>query len=347
MSKTLELCEELKRRIASSPDGRLPSKSILSKEFGISAGTVSNAIRALKDEGRLRSVPGKGVFLVEPSSGAVPRHLMIGLCGCYLPGEDVFASKGVSALACDKILQGAQEAALESSCALAMLPWSVEGFKHASLRSLKLDGLIIAGGAPEIELLKLARSGIPSILANYPAVPAPQLPFFDFDNAWSVAESVRLLKERGRRRIAFLTLNSHSVPAYGKWIRERFIVALAEQGLAFDPAFYAPVASESAASKESASMLSSSAPPDAFICWTPEMVAGVASSAAELGLSIPSEISVIASCAPVEGGRCTHFLQPRLALGRALFDALRKRIDDPFANVSGFIKLEFIDRGTI
>lgn len=347
MTKSLKTLEALRRRLASSPDGRLPSKASLREEFGVSAGTVSNAIRALKDEGLLRSVPGKGVFLVEPSSPASSgRGLLLGVCGCYLPGADALAEGGLSALSGNGVLQGFQAAALEASASLAIVPWNAEGFKPTALRSLKLDGLLVAGGAPESDLLKLARCGIPALLANYPAVPAPQLPFLDFDNAWAFEEALRVLKAKGRRRVACLAVESHSVPGYRDWLFERFAVGLAKEGLPFEPGFYRFASSRDAAVAVASELLALKRPPEALLCWNQELLLGALAAAKGRKLSVPGELSCLAACSFDPKARGSRFLHDGPGLGRALFEALRKRVEDPFAKVSGFLKPRYVEGGT-
>jgi DNA-binding GntR family transcriptional regulator len=47
------------------PAGRpIPSKATLSQELGVAGNTVEKAVRLLKDEGVVRGVPGRGVYVV-------------------------------------------------------------------------------------------------------------------------------------------------------------------------------------------------------------------------------------------------------------------------------------------
>jgi DNA-binding GntR family transcriptional regulator len=48
-----------------APGKLLPSTSRLMQEYGVSDGTVKRAISALRDEGLVNSVVGRGVFVVE------------------------------------------------------------------------------------------------------------------------------------------------------------------------------------------------------------------------------------------------------------------------------------------
>lgn len=48
------------------PRRPIPSKRSLIEEFGISAGTVERALSVLKDQGYLKTVMGKGLFVTDP-----------------------------------------------------------------------------------------------------------------------------------------------------------------------------------------------------------------------------------------------------------------------------------------
>jgi DNA-binding GntR family transcriptional regulator len=63
-----QLADLLRAMITSGeipPHGALPSIPYLRQEHGIAEGTVKKAIRVLKDEGLVVSVPGKGTFVTE------------------------------------------------------------------------------------------------------------------------------------------------------------------------------------------------------------------------------------------------------------------------------------------
>ena len=47
------------------PDTALPSKRELQERYHVSPGTSERAFKILRDEGLVRTVPGRGVFVVE------------------------------------------------------------------------------------------------------------------------------------------------------------------------------------------------------------------------------------------------------------------------------------------
>jgi GntR family transcriptional regulator len=62
-----QLADLLRQRILSGkigPRQPVPSAKALVQEFGIARGTAERAVAALRSEGLVRTVPGKGVFVV-------------------------------------------------------------------------------------------------------------------------------------------------------------------------------------------------------------------------------------------------------------------------------------------
>jgi len=353
MSLASGLCERIlaKTRPGAS---RIPSKSSLAKEFGVSPATVSNAIRLLKDEGALRSVPGKGVYLASAALGKAARKgrgagLLIGLAGCYLPSGESFAADGVQALDYNPVISGVWAAAREAGAALAMVPGKPGSIDAQLVRRLKLDGVIVAGGMPFSELMKLRRLPAPVVLANYPAAPACPLGFADFDNAWMLEDAVRRFKAKGRSRVAFVGQRDYSVPGYGAWLKERFVIALAKAGLQWLPELFLEAAASPASplsDSEAGALLSLKAPPDAVFCWSPSWAVSLAAAAKAKGLKAPRDLS-LAVCSNHGEPGFSFYRQPCERLGRLLFEFLAASANDRSAFLSEFLRPSFNDRRSI
>jgi DNA-binding GntR family transcriptional regulator len=66
-----QLADLLRERIASGtypPRTPLPSARTLHQEFGIAMGTVNRAFDVLREEGLVRTIPGRGVWVIGPES---------------------------------------------------------------------------------------------------------------------------------------------------------------------------------------------------------------------------------------------------------------------------------------
>jgi DNA-binding GntR family transcriptional regulator len=63
-----QLADLLRAEIMSGkfpPRTPLPSAKTLAQEHGIAIGTVTKAVDVLRDEGLVRTIPGRGVWVVE------------------------------------------------------------------------------------------------------------------------------------------------------------------------------------------------------------------------------------------------------------------------------------------
>jgi len=63
-----QLADVLRQRIVSGdiqPLSPLPSGKTLVGTYGVARGTVEKAIRVLQSEGLVRTVPGRGVYVIE------------------------------------------------------------------------------------------------------------------------------------------------------------------------------------------------------------------------------------------------------------------------------------------
>ncbi len=61
-----QVAEQLREQLASGALGpRLPSAMTLAEQMGVAPNTVQRAMRLLRDEGLIFSVPGRGTFVRE------------------------------------------------------------------------------------------------------------------------------------------------------------------------------------------------------------------------------------------------------------------------------------------
>ena len=66
----VQLATILRARIESgelAPRRPVPSKRLLMQEYGIAGGTIDKAIDILRAEGLVRTVPGRGIYVIPPS----------------------------------------------------------------------------------------------------------------------------------------------------------------------------------------------------------------------------------------------------------------------------------------
>ncbi len=64
----VQLADILRARIESgelAPRRPIPSKRTLMQEYGVAGGTIDKAIGILRDEGLVRTVTGRGIYVVD------------------------------------------------------------------------------------------------------------------------------------------------------------------------------------------------------------------------------------------------------------------------------------------
>ncbi|WP_067794223.1 GntR family transcriptional regulator [Actinomadura formosensis] len=67
-----QIADAIRARIESGdipPGRRIPSLTELEAEYDVARDTLRKAVRILKDAGLVETVPGMGVYVVEPDSG--------------------------------------------------------------------------------------------------------------------------------------------------------------------------------------------------------------------------------------------------------------------------------------
>lgn len=69
----VQIADDIAGKIARGeyqPDARLPSEIDLAAEYGAARMTVRRAVRELRDRGLVRTVIGKGTFVMRPTAGS-------------------------------------------------------------------------------------------------------------------------------------------------------------------------------------------------------------------------------------------------------------------------------------
>lgn len=176
-----------------------------------------------------------------------------------------------------------------------------------------LDGFIL--NAPELNdprVNYLRKRGIPFILHGQDRRD-PDYPTYGIDNAAVSRDSVRLLAQLGHTRIALI--NGELSGAYANDRQDGFVEEATAHGLA--PDMVRNEASlESHGYTHALDLLSSGAPPTAFICATTLIASGVMKAARDRGLSVPGDISVMAHDDALPLTRAINF-DPALTVTRA------------------------------
>ncbi|WP_308637561.1 GntR family transcriptional regulator [Paenibacillus silvisoli] len=327
---------------------RVPSEKELGDEHGVSRITSKKALELLASEGYIVRQPGRGSFVAEPqeksaakatgSSGhvqQVPRNtggkLLIGLVI-----TDFADSYGTG------LIYGMEDASRQNNSYLVLRRSfgnpSLEEEAIQGLLELGVDGLIIFPAQGEYfnaEILKLAITKFPFVLIDrhLKGISAGSI---STDNAKAAIKGTNYLFELGHKSIAFLTPPPMDTTAIEERI-EGFIQAHAENGIMVDRELWIEDitsalpqgnAEENRIRDIEKIMTRLRQYPQITAIFTTEYnIAQLAlRAAAEMGLSVPGDISVICFDSPeINGGfPITHLQQNQVEMGKIAFENVLK-----------------------
>ena len=179
-----------------------------------------------------------------------------------------------------------------------------------------LDGFILNAPAeddPRVAFLQAQH--LPFVMHGRTRTGPLDYAYFDIDNARLAADSAALLHDLGHRRIGLL--NGPSGYAYAAQRLAGFSRAQAARGLTLPDRFVAhDRPAEEYGYRTALAMLAADTPPTALVCASTLIAAGAMRAAADLGLSIPQDLSLMAHDDAIPQMRAVNFA-PALTVTRA------------------------------
>lgn len=362
--QTIEnVAEYLSTKIASGEfveGDRLPSRSVLARQFGLSTAAVSIAIKKLADRHLLEFVPGKGVFLSAKETS--PKTFTIGLIGQF---ASHMANGGhPDGPYAKPIVEGIVRSAGERNCVVSVFPETrEEPLDIDRIEAHGADCLICEGLDIRAEtVLELRRRGLPLLLISqvHGSLQATGVSCVYYNVVGAIRRAVRLFFERGHRRIAYLFAKPGVEAKWTEW-RDTFYAEAATLGLHYPYRDYCRIIprdrrrfegelSESLR-EETVALLGLPEPPTAIFYsfyWF-GYLEGAMEAVAQRGLTIGKDLSVL--CKDVHGNPeeppVSALVQQPQILGRKLIEAAKKLADDPYQVFQIDIPLGFVDRGSI
>ncbi|MFC4533542.1 LacI family DNA-binding transcriptional regulator [Sphaerisporangium dianthi] len=255
---------------------------------GLSPAAVSYALRGMQvsDETieRVRQAAAELGYEADPIARALAsgRTGMIGvLCGSL---EDLWQQSlaiGLGRALRDKdryalILDASGDPARERALAL-------------QLRDQRVDGLIVQPVDPAAQFWSQLAESLPVVAIGDALLDARTAGEVVFDNRNGVTLALEYLRRKGHRRIAVLTPTRPSTPD-----RPADVHVTAEAArLGLDIAVVTAPHGLAAMTGTARELLSSGSRPSAAFCFSDSIAYGVYAAAAELGLEIPGQISVM------------------------------------------------------
>lgn len=232
-----QLAEQLKRHIERGelrPGDRLWSESELCDRFGVSRGTVREALDVLASEGLLQRIAGKGTFIAEPAQARQPK--LLGMIVPYLRDS----------LTTD-MLRGAESVLHRAGYSLIFChsdgDLQVERAQFERLRAEGVSGIILFPLAEDNEAAILRQyfgADFPLVVIDR-RLPGLQTDAVLADNKQGALLAVRHLLSGGHTRIACITAPDRPtsiqdrINGYEQALREAGILPLAAVSLALRP----------------------------------------------------------------------------------------------------------------
>jgi LacI family transcriptional regulator len=168
---------------------------------------------------------------------------------------------------------------------------AIEAQEIAMMRQQQVDGVVYAAMYHRELDLPEALRGVTTVVLDA-EVRDPAVSWVVPDEVAGAGDAVRELLRHGHRRIGFIT-NEEDIPAT-RLRAQGYATAVAEAGLAPDPALVRPAPPTTDGGYRAArSLLERPERPTAIFCFRDVMAMGVYRAAAELGLRIPADVSIV------------------------------------------------------
>jgi DNA-binding LacI/PurR family transcriptional regulator len=323
----MQLVQQLRAKIESGewgPGVRVPSETELAREYGISRGTVRQAMVRLHSDGLLERAPGKGTYV---ASRTPVSNMLIGVVLPYQ--SDMLALE---------ILVGSEKAARQEGYHVIFSQTNddlqIQTQDIQLMRDKGVSGLVIfpATDIPYDETIaRLHAEGFPFVLVDryFPPLDTDYVVVDNFDGGYQATTHLIGL---GHRRIGFLSPGSLDTTS----IRDRFKGyrrALADHGLSYNEDLFHLYERLMKTDRDLGSlrhMLREPDRPSAFFAVTDLLALRLLEAAQRECLDVPDDVSIVGfddiQQASLISVPLTTVAQPRIEIGIRAVDILIERI---------------------
>ncbi|HEY8720741.1 LacI family DNA-binding transcriptional regulator [Pengzhenrongella sp.] len=263
-------------------------------EAGVSVATVSQVLNAVEgarvsDETRAR------VHATAERLGYVPNRMARGLRTQRSQALGLIGDQIATTPYSGRMVLGAQEAALRHGFTMVLFntesDQAVEERDIRNLMQYQVDGILYATMYHRVVDVPAVLRGVPTVLLDCESSDATISAVVPDEVAGGRA-AVEELLAHGHRRIGFAT-NLDPVPATAGRL-EGYRQALSGAGVPFDQSLVVADESESGGGyRASRALLERVDSPSAIFCFNDRMAMGAYRAAAELGLKIPADLSIV------------------------------------------------------
>ncbi len=268
----------------------------LAEHLGLSPATVSRALNGFPEVGvatRQRVLEGAERLHYRPNMHA--KRLATGKSGLVGMIFRASSERGVDPHVMD-FLSALSLAFADSEIDLLVhiAPPSQQMLHHERIASRgQVDGMILSAPEPDDPRIELLSARNIPFVVHGRGTDAPDYAYYDIDNEGAFTAATRLLTQLGHKRIALL--NGPSPMGYALQRERGYRRVMDEHGLPIPTRFVAnSEMHEESGYRTAATMLAEHAQrPTAFLCSSTLQALGVMRAAAEAGLKVGDDISII------------------------------------------------------
>lgn len=318
-----QLFEYFKELIESgqlSPSSRLPPEMELSEAYGVSRGTVRQAMRGLSDAGLIRRETKNGtVVRTPPQPVAVGAERIIGVV--FPETRDAF---------CLDIMKGVQAACRECGYHTAFgyshHSSEVEQAEIARMRDARFAGVLVLPHDNATFFKELVQDGYPFVCVDQ-SFENVSCDFVGVDNVGASADITGHLLRLGHRRIAFVHQN-RGWPHAPSTVRDRYRgyrEALAAFGAPFAPSWVVTVENDSSY----LDFLTQPERPSAVVAVNDNTALKLRDVAIRTGMRVPEDLAIVGfDDIPLAASvSLTTVTQPGTEIGKRAAHMLIERIE--------------------
>jgi LacI family transcriptional regulator len=270
----------------------------IARHLGVSISSVSLVLSG-NDAGRIKPSVAHEIRRVAAELGYVPNQLAQSLKKGQTHTIGIVSDEVATVPFSGHLLAGAQQRAWAAGYMLLLIDIAGdESMQPAAVTSLlqrNIEALIFATAYHRELTLPLVPAHLPVVvLDGRPQAGSRDADSVVPDEAAGARAAVLHLVEAGHRRIGFCNVPVR-YPLAGMLRLQGYQQALADAGIAYDPGLVvdAPDASTTDAREPARQILSRSDAPTAMFCFGDQIAMGFYQVAAELGLRVPDDLSIV------------------------------------------------------
>ncbi len=333
---------------------RLPSRSALAKEFGVSNSTASIALNELGKHVPLEWVPGKGFFLVNPRISL----FKVAVIGRFT--GNLYSAASLHDTYWHPLFLSLQAEALRQGTTITWIPDTErEPINLEHVLAIEPDCVVSFALAIRPETCFALRERHVTFVSGNRQLERLGISYVDYNAVGAFAEVARIFHGNGHRRIGVLAITV-SVASNLDLCKNLFIETLVSLNCLYPYHDYWRIIDvhsdetkepselcEEGAYRETLSLLDLPEPPTALYCWNTYVADGAARAIRERGLIVGRDVSLLITGCREDAGPYSMLAEPHAALAAKVLETAKLAARNPHRVYQVLIPKPYVDRGSV